>query len=197
LGGSNESLSPSFPTASHAPASHRVVSGLPPHLAMCGGGVRGCWAVLAVLALVASAVIAFLEGTAGGVSYAGEGWFHECAKWDAEGARFLASTFLGGGVAEVRGDGGEERVVVADPDVAGRVALGLVVDAPRRRVLVAYADRPPRFGYAALGAYELGSWRRLFLTRLDAPGTCAPSRAYWPPLRYLSLSFFFWRYRII
>jgi hypothetical protein len=69
-------------------------------------------------------------------------------------------------VAEVRGDGGEERVVVA-----GRIALGLVVDAPRRRVLVAYADRPPRFGYAALGAYELGSWRRLFLTRLDAPGT--------------------------
>jgi hypothetical protein len=46
-------------------------------------------------------------------------------------------------VAEVRGDGGEERVVVA-----GRIALGLVVDAPRRRVLVAYADRPPRFGYA-------------------------------------------------
>jgi hypothetical protein len=133
--------------------------------------------VLAVLALAASAVVAFLEGTAGGVTYAGDSWFHECAKWDDEGARFLASTFFGGGVAEVRGDGaggawGKERVVVADPDVAGRVALGLVVDAPRRRVLVVYADRPPRFGYAALGAYELGSWRRLFLTRLDAPGTC-------------------------
>ncbi|KAK3151415.1 hypothetical protein QOZ80_3AG0245580 [Eleusine coracana subsp. coracana] len=136
---------------------------------------RRCGSVLAVLALVASAVVAFLEGTAGGVSYAGEGWFHECAKWDAEGARFLASTFFGGGVAEVRvsGDGGawgDEQVVVADPDVKGRVSLGLAVDAPRRRVLVVYADRPPRFGYAALGAYELGSWRRLFLTRLDAPG---------------------------
>lgn len=138
------------------------------------GGGRGCRSVLAVLALAAAAAVAFLEGTAGGVSYTGEGWAHECAKWDAEGARFLASTFFGGGVAEVReGDGGawgEERVVVADHDAKGRFALGIAVDAPRRRVLVVYADPPPRFGYAALGAYELGSWRRLFLTRLDAPG---------------------------
>ncbi|KAL6649803.1 hypothetical protein ACP70R_014027 [Stipagrostis hirtigluma subsp. patula] len=136
-----------------------------------GGGGRGCCgALLAIVALAAAAAVAFLEGTAGGVAYAGDRWFHECAKWDAEGGRFLVSTFFGAGVAEVRAGEGEERVVVADPDAAGRVALGLVVDAPRRRLLVVYADRPPRFGYAALGAYELGSWRRLFLTRLDAPG---------------------------
>jgi hypothetical protein len=152
------------------------------------GRRRGCGPVLAALALAASAVVAFLEGTAGGVTYAGDGWFHECAKWDDEGARFLASTFFGGGVAEVHGDGaggawGEERVVVADPEVAGRVALGLVVDAPRRRVLVVYADRPPRFGYAALGGYELGSWRRLFLTRLDATGTWRR----WPTARVIFL----------
>ncbi|CAN6320246.1 unnamed protein product [Urochloa humidicola] len=152
---------------------------------MCGGccrrqrgpdgspaGRRGfCGPALAVLALAAAAAVAFLEGTAGGVSYAGEGWMHECAKWDAEGARFLASTFFGAGVAEVRGgEAAEERVVLADPDAAGRVALGLAVDAPRRRLLLVYADRMPRFGYAALGAYELGSWRRIFLTRLDVPG---------------------------
>ncbi|XP_062211014.1 uncharacterized protein LOC133912347 [Phragmites australis] len=161
-----------------------VVRLRPPHLTMCGGcrrrqrgpdgrvtgGGRGCGVVLAVLALAAAAAVAFLEGTAGGVSYEGESWFHECAKWDAEGGRFLASTFFGGGVAEVRTGEEAERVVVADPDAAGRVALGLAIDAPRRRVLVVYADRPPRFGYAALGAYELGSWRRLFLTRLEAPG---------------------------
>ncbi|KAL6901959.1 hypothetical protein ACP4OV_004835 [Aristida adscensionis] len=138
-----------------------------------GGGGRGwCGTALAVAALAVAAAVAFLEGTAGGVSYAGDGWFHECAKWDAEGGRFLVSTFFGAGVAEVRGGEGEEeeRVVVADPDAARRFALGLAVDAPRRRVLVVYADRPPRFGYSALGAYELGSWRRLFLTRLDAPG---------------------------
>ncbi|CAL4914063.1 unnamed protein product [Urochloa decumbens] len=151
---------------------------------MCGGccrrqpgpdgspaGRRGfCGPALAVLALAAAAAVAFLEGTAGGVSYAGGGWMHECAKWDAEGGRFLASTFFGAGVAEVRGGEAEERAVLADPDAAGRVALGLAVDAPRRRLLLVYADRPPRFGYAAVGAYELGSWRRLFLTRLDVPG---------------------------
>ncbi|CAN6289671.1 unnamed protein product [Urochloa humidicola] len=153
---------------------------------MCGGccrrqrgpdgtpaGRRGfCGPALAVLALAAAAAVAFLEGTAGGVSYAGEGWTRECTKWDAEGGRFLASTFFGAGVAEVRVRAGEaeERVVLADPDAAGRIALGLSIDAPRRRLLLVYADRLPRFGYAALGAYELGSWRRLFLTRLDVPG---------------------------
>ncbi|CAL4939068.1 unnamed protein product [Urochloa decumbens] len=151
---------------------------------MCGGCCRRqpgpdgsparrrgfCGPVLAVLALAAAAAVAFLEGTAGGVSYAGGGWMHECAKWDAEGGRFLASTFFGASVAEVRGGEAEERVVLADPDAAGRVALGLAVDAPRRRLLLVYADRFPRFGYAAVGAYELGSWRRLFLTRLDVPG---------------------------
>ncbi|CAD6203338.1 unnamed protein product [Miscanthus lutarioriparius] len=135
-----------------------------------GGRRRGCGTVLTVLALAVSAAVAFLESTAGGVSYAGDGWLHECAKWDAEGGRFLASTFFGGGVAEVRAGEAEELVVVADPDAAGRVALGLAIDAPRRRLLLVYADRPPRFGYAALAAYDLGSWRRLFLTRLDVPG---------------------------
>ncbi|KQK22003.1 uncharacterized protein LOC100832585 [Brachypodium distachyon] len=142
-----------------------------------GAGGRGfCGPALAVVALAAAAVVAFLEGTAGGISYAGDGWLHECAKWDAEGGRFLVSTFFGAGVAEVRVGAGKEedalaeRVFVADPEVSGRVALGLAVDATRRRVLVAYADRPPRFGYAAVGAYELGSGRRLFLVRLDGPG---------------------------
>ncbi|KAJ1297458.1 hypothetical protein BS78_01G377900 [Paspalum vaginatum] len=136
-----------------------------------GGGRRpGCGAVLAALALAVAAAVAFLEGTAGGVSYAGEGWLHECAKWDAEGGRFLASTFFGAGVAELRAGEAEERLVLADPDAAGRAALGLAIDAPRRRLLLVYADRMPRFGYAALGAYELGSWRRLFFTRLDVPG---------------------------
>jgi hypothetical protein len=146
--------------------------------ATAGSGGRGfCGTALAVVALAAAAAVAFLESTTtGGVAYAGEGWLHECAKWDAEGGRFLVSTFFGAGVAEVRVGAGamEERVVVADPEVAGRVALGLAVDAPRRRVLVAYADRPPRFGYAAVGAYELGSGRRIFLTRLDGPGTSSP-----------------------
>jgi hypothetical protein len=69
--------------------------------------------VLAVLALAASAVIAFLEGTAGGVSYAGEGWFHECAKWDAVPGVHLPRRRRGGGARGRRrgagGRGGEDR----------------------------------------------------------------------------------------
>ena len=148
-----------------------------------GGRRRGCCgAFLAVLALAVSVGVAFLEGTAGGVSYAGDGWLRECAKWDAEGGRFLASTIFGASVAEVRGGEAEERVVLADPDAAGRVTLGLAVDAPRRRLLLVYADRLPRMGYAALGAYELGSWRRLFLTRLDVPGA-SPGGTIYPCAR--------------
>ncbi|KAG8063665.1 hypothetical protein GUJ93_ZPchr0003g17768 [Zizania palustris] len=132
---------------------------------------------LAVVAVAVAAVVAVLEGTAAGVSYMGDGWFHECAKWDAEGGRLLVSTFLGGGVAELRAEAagkgkgkGEERVVLVDPDASGRVALGLAIDEPRRRLLVVYADRMPRFGYSAVAAYDLGSWRRHFYTRLDGPG---------------------------
>ncbi|KAF2913796.1 uncharacterized protein [Oryza sativa Japonica Group] len=141
-----------------------------------GGRKRGCvGTALALVALAAAAAVAVLEGTAGGVSYVGDGWLHECAKWDADGRRLLVSNFFGAGVSELRAETKgkekeEERVVLADPDVAGRVALGLTVDAPRGRLLIVYADRMPRFRYSAVAAYELASWRRLFLTRLDGPG---------------------------
>ncbi|EEC67047.1 hypothetical protein OsI_33790 [Oryza sativa Indica Group] len=120
---------------------------------------RGCvGTALALVALAAAAAVAVLEGTAGGVSYVGDGWLHECAKWDADG-----------GACSWK-EKEEERVVLADPDVAVRVALGLTVDAPRGRLLIVYAYRIPRFGYSAVAAYELTSWCRLFLTRLDGPG---------------------------
>uniref|UniRef100_A0A0E0QZP2 SMP-30/Gluconolactonase/LRE-like region domain-containing protein n=1 Tax=Oryza rufipogon TaxID=4529 RepID=A0A0E0QZP2_ORYRU len=137
-----------------------------------GGRKRGCvGTALALVALAAAAAVAVLEGTAGGVSYVGDGWLHEYA----DGRRLLVSNFFGAGVSELRTktkgkEKEEERVVLADPDVAGRVALGLTVDAPRGRLLIVYADRIPRFGYSAVAAYELTSWRRLFLTRLDGPG---------------------------
>ncbi|KAF0915433.1 hypothetical protein E2562_036284 [Oryza meyeriana var. granulata] len=140
------------------------------------GGGRGT-AALAVAALAAAAVVAFLEGTARGVSYVSDGWFHDSVRWDAEGGRFLVTTMTDGRVVEVRGGGAgagegkeEARVVVADHGAAGRTATGLALDAARRRLLVVYTDLTPWFGYAAVGAYELGSWRRLFLARLDGPG---------------------------
>uniref|UniRef100_A0A0D9VT75 SMP-30/Gluconolactonase/LRE-like region domain-containing protein n=1 Tax=Leersia perrieri TaxID=77586 RepID=A0A0D9VT75_9ORYZ len=145
-----------------------------------GAGWGGGTTALTVATLAAAAVVAFLEGTARGVTYVSDGWFHDGVWWDAEGGRFLVTTMTDGRVVEVRGGGGagagagegkeEARVVVADPGAAGRTATGLALDAKRRRLLVAYTELAPWFGYAAVAAYELGSWRRLFLVRLDEPG---------------------------
>uniref|UniRef100_I1NME3 DUF4220 domain-containing protein n=1 Tax=Oryza glaberrima TaxID=4538 RepID=I1NME3_ORYGL len=56
---------------------------------------------------------------------------------------------------------------------AGRTVTRLALDAARWRLLVLYTDLAPWFMYAAVGAYELGSWRCLSLARLDGPGGCA------------------------
>uniref|UniRef100_A0A1D1YWA9 Tripartite motif-containing protein 71 n=1 Tax=Anthurium amnicola TaxID=1678845 RepID=A0A1D1YWA9_9ARAE len=110
--------------------------------------------------------------------YRSRGWVRECAKWDDAGRRFLVSTFFDGGVAqvavpEVEGAAGahhlEERPAVQDADVAGNASVGILVDRPRERLLVAYSDVLGN-RYGALGAYEMGTWRRLFLTRLSGPG---------------------------
>jgi hypothetical protein len=52
---------------------------------------------------------------------------------------------------------------------AGRTVTRLALDAARWRLLVLYTDLPPWFVYAAVGAYELSSWRCLSLARLDGP----------------------------
>uniref|UniRef100_A0A0E0BB18 SMP-30/Gluconolactonase/LRE-like region domain-containing protein n=1 Tax=Oryza glumipatula TaxID=40148 RepID=A0A0E0BB18_9ORYZ len=129
-----------------------------------GGRKRGCvGTALALVALAAAAAVAVLEGTAGGVSYVGDGWLHECAKTLTGGACSCPTSLAPACPSSAPKRKG------TDPDVAGRVALGLTVDAPRGRLLIVYTDRIPRFGYSAVAAYELTSWRRLFLTRLDGP----------------------------
>lgn len=66
----------------------------------------------------------------------------------------------------------EEVPVIRDADLAGNASLGIVIDRPRNRLLVAVADL---FGsrYGALAAYDLSSWNRLFLAQLSGPGTSA------------------------
>jgi hypothetical protein len=83
--------------------------------------------------------------------------------------KFLVSTFFGGGLAEVSPIGGEERVVVQDPAVAGNMSIGISIDRIRKRALVVYSDAI-RYRYGAIGAYQLGTWDRLFLTQLTRPG---------------------------
>lgn len=64
----------------------------------------------------------------------------------------------------------EEIPVLKDTNVAGNSSLGITIDTPRNRLLVAVGDV---FGnrYGGLAAYDLNSWDRLFLTHLTRPGT--------------------------
>ncbi|XP_009383935.2 uncharacterized protein LOC103971600 [Musa acuminata AAA Group] len=141
------------------------------------GGRSSRNAVVLLLLLVSAiplAIIVSLERSAAGFTYQTRDWFRECAKWDPDGLRFLASTFLGGGVVQIpAGDAASgalvERAAVSDPDVAGNASLGIAVDRSRGRLLVVYADLWG-FRSSAVAAYDLGSWARLFLTRLSEPG---------------------------
>lgn len=140
------------------------------------GVLRRLTAGLLLLSTVPLALLSFslVDDSPAVYSYSGAGLIRECTKWDPDGRRFLASTLFQGTVVEIAGVdlGGaslEERTVIRDADVAGNASLGLAVDAERRRVLVVYGD-PVSGGFAAVAAYRLDSWERMFLTRLDGPG---------------------------
>ncbi|OMO64006.1 Six-bladed beta-propeller, TolB-like protein [Corchorus capsularis] len=105
--------------------------------------------------------------------YHSNGYLRECAKWDEQGNRFLV-TYMEGGVGEVHVPKDhspdavlKEVTVVKDFDLAGNASLGMFVDRPRNRLLVAVADV---FGnrYSGLAAYDLSTWKRLFLTHLPS-----------------------------
>ncbi|CAH2070863.1 unnamed protein product [Thlaspi arvense] len=108
-------------------------------------------------------------------SYHSSGFLRECAKWDDVGRRFLVSFMDGGGIGEVvpgdsDGDDGsdvlEEVTLVKDVDLAGSASAGIVIDRSRNRLLVAVGDLF-RNQYSALAAYDLSTWRRIFLTELS------------------------------
>ncbi|KAJ1699255.1 hypothetical protein LUZ63_007767 [Rhynchospora breviuscula] len=125
--------------------------------------------ILFVLSAIPTSLILSLEQSTKSISYLSDHWFHECAKWDPLSEKFLVSTFYGGGLAEVSPDGGEEKLVVKDPAVAGYLSVGVNIDQVRKRVLVVYSDSIwSRYG--GIGAYRLGTWDRIFLTQLAGPG---------------------------
>ncbi|XWS31823.1 hypothetical protein CRYUN_Cryun23aG0109400 [Craigia yunnanensis] len=106
--------------------------------------------------------------------YHSAGFFRESAKWDDQGHRFLVS-FLEGGVGEIHVPNDytpdvvlKEVTVVKDFDLTGNASLGITVDRPRNRLLVVVAD-VLRNRYSALAAYDLSTWKRLFLTQLSGP----------------------------
>ncbi|KAJ7977660.1 Calcium-dependent phosphotriesterase superfamily protein [Quillaja saponaria] len=106
--------------------------------------------------------------------YHGAGWFRESCKWDDHNRRFLLSFFEGGvGQISVPEDHSPETILqevplVKDADLARNSSLGIVIDRPRNRLLVVYADIIGN-KYAALAAYDLSTWKRLFLSQLSGP----------------------------
>ncbi|KAG9457874.1 hypothetical protein H6P81_002382 [Aristolochia fimbriata] len=109
--------------------------------------------------------------------YESRGWLRESAKWDEAKGRFIVSLFEGGlgeipvPTASKPGTSVlEERPLVRDPDIgSGNSSLGLLLDPPRNRVLVAVADVAGG-SFAALACYDMSNWKRVFLTRLAGPG---------------------------
>lgn len=132
------------------------------------------------LFLISAIAIAFLvslelkQPTTHVYHYHSNGWLRECAKWDDLGRRFLVSSLSGGlGEISVPEDHSQNTILqevqlVKDVDLTGNASLGLVIDRPRNRLLVAVADLIGN-RYAALAAYDLSTWKRLFLTQLSGP----------------------------
>ncbi|KAG7644628.1 SMP-30/Gluconolactonase/LRE-like region [Arabidopsis suecica] len=135
---------------------------------------------VALIFLILSAVpIAFLISLEQAVpsthviSYHSSGFLRECAKWDDVGRRFLVSYMDGGGgIGELvptkdSDDVLEEVTLVKDVDLAGNSSNGFVIDRHRNRLLLAVGDLLGN-RYSALVAYDLSTWRRIFLTVLSS-----------------------------
>lgn len=63
----------------------------------------------------------------------------------------------------------DEITAFKDVDLAGNASVGISIDRSRNRLLVVTADLIGN-RYGGLAAYDLSSWRRLFLTHLTKPG---------------------------
>ncbi|CAL0320879.1 unnamed protein product [Lupinus luteus] len=134
-------------------------------------------AFIVVLSAIPVAIIVSLERAQPATHvyhYHSKGWFRECSKWDADNNRFIVSFIEGGlGVVPVpeKEDSKvplEEMTVVKELNLSRISSAGLTIDRTRNRVLVVYVDALGyRFG--AVGAYDLSTWNRIFLTQLAGP----------------------------
>ncbi|MFV1986097.1 MAG: hypothetical protein ACC682_02360 [Gemmatimonadota bacterium] len=90
----------------------------------------------------------------------------EGIEWDEAGGRFLVSSVTRGTVTEVLDDG-SYTVFIDDPDIVS--SIGIHIDRANGRLLVANSDLASfqgAPGYAKLGAYDLDTGERIFMTDL-------------------------------
>jgi sugar lactone lactonase YvrE len=90
----------------------------------------------------------------------------EGIEWDAAGDRWLVSSVTRGTVTEVHDDGSHS-VFIDDPDIVS--SIGIHIDHANGRLLVANSDLASfqgAPGHAKLGAYDLETGERIFMTDL-------------------------------
>ena len=106
------------------------------------------------------------------------GFIPEGVEYDAERGRLLTGSLSEGDIFQIHADG-RVTPVITDPDLLSSV--GIEVDAPRDRLLVANSDRAvfdgSGPGQARLGVYDLNTGTRLAMVDLAATITNPPADA--------------------
>jgi sugar lactone lactonase YvrE len=106
------------------------------------------------------------------------GFIPEGVEYDAERGRLLTGSLSEGDIFQIDGDG-RVTAVITDPELLSSV--GIEVDAPRDRLLVANSDRAvfegAAPGQARLGVYDLNTGTRLAMVDLAATIPNAPANA--------------------
>ncbi|MGE0158610.1 MAG: hypothetical protein AB7T31_04305 [Gemmatimonadales bacterium] len=107
------------------------------------------------------------------------GFIPEGVEYDAERGRLLTGSLSEGDILQIHGDG-RVTPVITDPDLLSSV--GIEVDAPRDRLLVANSDRAvfdgSGPGQAMLGVYDLNTGTRLAMVDLAATIPNPPNPGY-------------------
>jgi sugar lactone lactonase YvrE len=107
------------------------------------------------------------------------GFIPEGVEYDAERGRLLTGSLSEGDIFQIHGDG-RVTPVITDPDLLSSV--GIEVDAPRDRLLVANSDRAvfdgSGPGQARLGVYDLNTGTRLAMVDLAATISDPPTPGY-------------------
>ena len=107
------------------------------------------------------------------------GFIPEGVEYDAERGRLLTGSLSEGDIVQIHADG-RVTPVITDPDLLSSV--GIEVDAPRDRLLVANSDRAvfdgSGPGQARLGVYDLNTGTRLAMVDLAATVSDPPNPGY-------------------
>ena len=106
------------------------------------------------------------------------GFIPEGVEYDTTNSRFLTGSLSEGSIFEIHDDG-RVTAVVSDPDLVSSV--GIEVDEPNNRLLVANSDRSvfegASEGQAKLGVYDLTTGERIAMVDLTAAVIEAPADA--------------------